>query len=245
MIGDHGTNGFDSIKLVNTVQNKESKMKKLQKLGGIAALYETAAYLIAMVGYLLILGTLEEVDPVQKVASLVDNQAFHYILNLIAYTVWGFFQAALALALYERVKSGSPALAQTAIAIGLIWATVIVASGMIRNFGMGTVVDLYSTDPTQAATVWLAVESVVEGLGGANGEILGGPWVLLVSWAALRLGELPKALNYFGVVLGVAGILSAIPPLTLMLTVVFGMGKIVWTLWLGIVMLRGRTSALA
>jgi hypothetical protein len=220
-------------------------MKNLQKMGGIAALYEAAAYLIAMVGYLLVVGTLDVVDPVQKVARLVDNQAFLYILNLIAYIVWGLFHAALALALYERLKSGSPALAQTATAIGLIWATVIIASGMIRNFGMGIVVDLYSTDPTQAGTVWLAVESVVEGLGGASGEILGGPWVLLVSWAALRAGELPKALNYLGVVLGVAGILSTIPALFLMLALVFGMGKIVWLIWLGIVMLRSKTSAAA
>jgi len=52
--------------------------------------------------------------------------------------------AVLALALYQRLKSGSPALAQTATAIGLIWATVIIASGLIRNFGMSIVVDLYS-----------------------------------------------------------------------------------------------------
>jgi len=136
-------------------------------------------------------------------------------------------------------------LAQTATAIGLIWATVLIAYGMISNYGMGIVVDLYSTDPAQASTVWLAVASVVDGLSGASGEILGGPWVLLVSWAALRAGELPKALNYLGVVLGVAGILSTIPALFLMLALVFGMGKIVWLIWLGIVMLRSKTSAAA
>ena len=217
-------------------------MKNLQKMGGIAALFAAAATLIGLVGYILVLGTLADVDPVQQVASLVDNQAFIYILNLIVYVFWGFFMVVLALALYERLKSGSPALALTATAIGLIWATVIIASGMIRNFGMGIVVDLYSTDPTQAGTVWLAVKSVFEGLSCANGEILGGPWVLLVSWAAFRAGELPKALNYLGVVLGVAGILSIIPALSLMLAVVFGMGKIVWMIWLGIVMLRGRKS---
>ncbi len=220
-------------------------MKNSQKMGGIAALYVAAAYLIAMVGYLVVLDPLGDVDPVQQVASLVDNQAFLYILNLIAYVIWGLVMVVLALALYQRLKSGSPALAQTATAIGLIWATVIIASGMIQNFGMGIVVDLYGTDPTQAATVWLAVDSVTQGLGGASGEILGGPWVLLVSWAALRAGELPKALNYFGVVLGVAGILSTIPALFLMLALVFGMGKIVWMIWLGIVMLRSDPSATA
>jgi len=77
-------------------------MKNLQKMGGIAALYEAAALLIAMVGYLLVLDTLGDVDPVQKVASLVDNQAFLYILNLIAYVIWGLVMVVLALALYQR-----------------------------------------------------------------------------------------------------------------------------------------------
>jgi hypothetical protein len=175
----------------------------------------------------------------------VDSQAFYYILNLIAYVFSGFFIVVLALALYERLKDGSPSLALIATAIGLIWATVLIAYGMISNYGMGIVVDLYSTDPAQAGTVWLAIASVVDGLSGASGEILGGPWVLLVSWAALRAGELPKALNYLGLVLGVAGILSIIPALFLMLALVFGMGKVVWLIWLGIVMLRTSPSAAA
>ena len=217
-------------------------MKNLQKMGGVAALYEAASYIIAMVGYLVVLDTLDDVDPVQQVVSLVENQAFYYILNLIAYVFWGFAMVVLTLALYQRLKSGSPVLAQIATAVGLIWATVIIASGMISNYGMGIVVDLYSTDATQAGTIWLAISSVVDGLGGASGEILGGPWVLLVSLAALRAGELPKALNYLGVMLGVAGILSTIPALFITLGLLFGMGKIVWLIWLGIVLLRSETS---
>ncbi len=220
-------------------------MKNLQKMGGIAALYSAAALLFAMVGYLLIVGTLDVVDPVEKVAQLVDNQAFLYILNLIAYIVWGFFQAALALALYQRLKDGSPGLVTAATGIGFIWACVVTASGMISNVGMATVVDLYAKDPDRAATVWLAIGSVADGLSAASGEILGGTWVLLVSWVALRAGELPKALNYFGVVIGVAGLLSTVPPLFPVLVFVFALGKIVWLIWLGIIMLRGRTSSAA
>jgi len=220
-------------------------MKNLQKMGGIAALYEAAAYLIGLVGYILVIGTMDVVDPVQKVASLVDNQAFMYILNLIVYIVWGFFQVALALALYERLKAGSPALVQTATGIGLIWACVIIASGMIANIGMATVVDLYGKDPAQAATVWLAIESVANGLSGAGGETLGGIWILLLSWVALRVGELPRALNYLAVVLGVAGILSTVPALFPVLVFVFALGKVVWLIWLGIVMLRSSPSAAA
>ncbi|HEY5669170.1 MAG TPA: DUF4386 family protein [Anaerolineales bacterium] len=220
-------------------------MKNLQKMGGVAALYEAAAYLIALVGYLLVVGTMDVVDPVEKVSTLVNNQAFLYILNLIAYIFWGFFQIALALALYERLKVGSPALVQTATGIGLVWACVIIASGMISNVGMATVVDLYAKDPQQAATVWLAIESVANGLSGASGETLGGTWVLLSSLVALRVGELPKVLNYFGVVLGLAGLLSTVPSLFMPVVFVFALGKIVWLIGLGIVMLRSRTSAIA
>jgi hypothetical protein len=221
-------------------------MKNLQKMGGIAALYEAAVYVLGMVFFLLVVDYPGVVDPVQKVALLVDNQAIMYIMYLLLYVVWAIFLVVLALALYERLKAGSPATMQIATAIGLIWACVIIASAYVFNIGMDTVVDLYGKDPAQAATVWLAIESVSMGLGGAKGEILGGLWTLLVSWAALRAGGLPRALNYLGVVIGVAGILSAVPALgELGLGMIFGLGQIVWFVWLGIVMLRSSSSAAA
>jgi hypothetical protein len=219
-------------------------MKNLQKMGGIAALYMAAAYIVGMVGFLTIVDVSGVADPVEQVALIVDNQAFLYILYLITYVVWGVFLVVLALALYERLKAGSPAMVQTATVFGLIWATVIIVGGMIYNVGMDTVVDLYSKDPAQAATVWLAIDSVFKGLGGSN-EVLGGIWVLLVSWAALRAGEFPRALNYLGAAIGVAGIVSVVPALAEYFIYIFALGQIVWFVWLGIVMLRSSPSAAA
>ena len=218
-------------------------MKNFQKMGGIAALYAGAAYVVGMVGFLLVVGWPD--DPVKQVAVLVDNQVSVHILYLIVYQVWAVFQVVLALALYERLKAGSPAIVQTATVIGIIWACVVIASGMVANIGMETVVDLYGKDPAQAATVWLAIESVVDGLGGTGGEILGGLLVLLVSWAALRAGEFPRALNYLGAVIGVAGILSTVPALYGVLGPLFGVVQIVWFIWLGIIMLRSSPSTAA
>ncbi|MEN8240420.1 MAG: DUF4386 family protein [Chloroflexota bacterium] len=218
-------------------------MKNLQKIGGIAALYLAAALLFAMVGYLLIVGTLDIVDPVEKVAQLVDNQVFLYILNLIAYVIWGIVMIPLTLALYQRLQAGSPAMMQIATAVGLIWACIVIASGQVSNLGMNTVIDLYGKDPAQAATVWMAIDSVANGLGSAGGEILGGTWMLLVSWAALRGRKLSMALNYLGAFVGVAGLLSAVPALFGVFVIIFGLGKTVWSLWLGIVMLRKTPGA--
>jgi hypothetical protein len=150
----------------------------------------------------------------------------------------------LALALHERLKAKAPAIMQTATAFGLIWAGLVIAAGMIFIIGMDTVVKLYGQDPAQAATVWAAIDPVFEGLGGGV-ELVGGVWVLLVSWAALRTGGLSRALNYLGVVVGVAGILTVVPALGEIGAMIFGLGQIGWFLWLGIVMLRGNAGAAA
>jgi hypothetical protein len=219
-------------------------MNNFQKMGGIAALYMAAAYIVGIIGFLTVVDVSSVVDPVQKVALMADNLAFLYILYLIVYVVWGIFMVVLALALYERLKASSPAIVQTATVFGIFWGCVIIISGMINNSGMENVVDLYGKDPAQAATVWLAIDSVIEGLAGSN-EILGGIWILLLSWAALRAGELPRILNYLGVAVGVAGIISVVPALAEIFIYIFALGQIVWFIWLGIVMLRSSPNAAA
>jgi hypothetical protein len=216
----------------------------LQRMGGVAALIEAATFVAGLVLLFAVLVpagfSMGTVDPVQNVAFLAANQIPMYLLDVIVYVVSSVFLVVLALALHERLKASSPAMAQTATAFGLIWAALVIASAMVANIGLGTVVDLYGEDPAQAASVWLAIESVQVGLGGGN-EIVGGLWILLLSWAALRGGGLPRVLNYFGGVIGVAGIITVVPALEV-LTAVFGLGSIVWFVGVGIVMLRGGPS---
>ncbi|HEY1014355.1 MAG TPA: hypothetical protein VGE07_16700 [Herpetosiphonaceae bacterium] len=110
---------------------------------------------------------------------------------------------------------------------------------MIANIGAGVVSTLLRTNGAQAAVVWTSIAAVVEGLGGGN-EIVGGVWVLLVSWAGLRTGALPKALHGLGIVISGAGLLTMIPVLGELGGTTFGLGLIVWFVWLGIVLLRRR-----
>lgn len=211
-----------------------------QRAGGGAALYLAAAYLVAMPYFLLVVNYPSLVDSAQKVAALAANQTSMHVMYLVTYVVFGIVLAALALALRKRL-GGSPTIAAVGAVVGLIWAFVLVASGMVFNFGAATVVELFAKSPAQAVAAWQAIEPVADGLGGAGGELLGGLWVLLVSVAALRTGALPKALNWLGILIGVAGIASAVPVL-LDARYVFGLLQIVWFIWLGIVMLRTRPS---
>jgi hypothetical protein len=219
-------------------------MKTLQKFGGIAALYMAISHLIGIVIFIVILDVLSITDPAQKLAMNIEKQTVIFSTNLLMYVFFGFALIVLSLALYDRLKSGASALMQVATAIGIIWAGSLIASGMVANAGLATVVSIYAKDPAQAALTWQGIETVANGLGNANGEILGGLWVLLVSLAALRAGGLPKGLNILGLLVGAVGIITIIPGLT-DLVGVFGLGQIIWFIWLGIVLLRTNSSPAA
>ena len=220
-------------------------MKTLQKFGGFAALYLAAANLVGMVLFLVVLDYLSITDPAQKVALNVDKHTVIFATNLLMYVFFGLFLIVLSLALYDRLKSGAPAIMQVATAIGLIWAGALIVNGMVANAGLAVIVPLYAKDPAQAALTWQGIEAVVHGLGFGNGDILGGLLTLLVSLAALRAGGLPKGLNILGLLVGAAGILSIIPGLTELMAGIFGLGLIIWEVWLGIVLLRSNPGPAA
>jgi len=216
----------------------------LQKFGGFSALYLAIAYLIGMVLFLVVLDYLSITDPAQKLALLVEKQMVIFSTNLLMYVFFGVFLIVLSLALYDRLKSGAPAIMQVATVIGIIWAGLLIASGMVSNAGIAPVIALYAKDPAQAALTWQGIESVASGLGNGNGEILGGLWTLLVSLAALRTGGLPKGLNILGLLVGAVGIITILPGLT-DLVGVFGLSHLIWFVWLGIVLLRSNPGKTA
>ena len=216
-------------------------MNSLQKSGGIAALLHAAAYVVGLVLGLALIFPLLDAAPDHYLKFLSENQTLVYLWNLISYWGSAITLVIMVLALYERLKDGSPALAQIATALGLIWAGLIIASGNLMLHNLGVVAGLYGTDPAQAVTAWKVLESVEVGITSGN-ELVGSLWVLLLSVAALRTGQLNRALNILGLVLGVAGMLTIVPALYDSLVMVFGPGMIVWSIWLGIVLLRQKPA---
>jgi hypothetical protein len=215
------------------------------RIGGLAALAEAAIYVAGIAYFLVILDFASVTGALQEVELFVANETSLYAMYLLIYVIFGIVLVALVLALHEHLKADAPILMRATTAFGLIWAGLVIASGMIASLATGVVVDLYSTDPTQATTVWLAVSPVIDGLGGGN-EIIGGLWTLLVSVAALRARALHRLVNYFGLVVGTAGILSAIPALGEIGGGIFGLTQIVWFVALGVLLLgAGRREASA
>lgn len=219
-------------------------MMNLQKAGGVASLLMATSYLIGFWLYFSFLDASGYTGPVRQVEFLIETQAIQHIGNLVIYVAASLFLLVLVLALHELLKDVSSSVMQIATALGLIWVGVVLAAGMVFNIGMETVVSLYGKDPAFAASVWYSVYTVHNGLGGGT-EIVGGIWLLLISWAAWKKRIFSAVLNAIGVIVGLAGILSIIPGLGEMGGMIFGLGQIVWFLWLGAMMLRtGSTEAL-
>jgi len=212
-------------------------MERLSRAGGLSALYLAAAYLAAMPYFLLVVDYPSIADPLEKTRLLLANQGSLYAMELVVYVLFGIALVVLAVALHERLKAGAEALMSIATPMALIWSGLLIASGMIFNVGIAPVSALYTTDQARAAALWSAIDTVSTGLSG-NGEIVGGTWMLLASLAALKSGRLPKALAILGLGISAIALLSVLPFLK-DLAIVFGLGQILWFIWLGIVMLGG------
>lgn len=186
----------------------------LQKLGGWSSIIAGCTWIFGFVLFVTVFAPLVsgDLDAVETVAFINKNRIAFYIWNLVIYVLFGVVQIILSLAIHQRLKDRSPALSQIAVALGLVWSTLVIGSGMVANIGAATVIEMSSTAQEQAGTVWVAIDAVSRGIGGGN-EIVGGLWVALLSMAALR-GGLPRKLSIVGLIFGIAGIVTLVPILT-------------------------------
>jgi len=217
----------------------KSKMN-MQKLGGIAAIYMACSY-IAMIAYFLVIVDYASItDAAEKITLFMGRENAFFLIYLAGYVVFGLALMVLSFALYDRLKKSAGA-AKVSAALALIWACMLIASGMITIRGIHTATAIYPSDPAQAIAVWTSVEAVSLGLSFSDGEILGGLWMLVLSIAALRAKVFSRPLNILGIIIGSAGIISAVPAVNAAGdTGIFGIGQIVWFIWLGIALLKAR-----
>ncbi len=210
------------------------EFKRIQKLGGAASIGNAIVYIIAFVFYgSVLVYPAVNASTTEELKFLSDNYSTLTILNLVSYVLFGVLLAILVVALHERLKNFAPIFSKLTTAFGIIWVGLVIASGMIANVGLNTVIDI--EDPDKAMSIWSSISIVSEGLGGGN-EIVGGIWVLLLSIIAIKGKLLSKPLNFLGLIVGLAGILTVYP--LEIFTEIFGISQIIWFLWLGIFILR-------
>ena len=211
---------------------------RLGRIGGAAALLAagTFGYGIALFATSLADYTDPDATPAELVDFLVGHQGQLLAWYIGIFIVFGAALVPLALALRQRLADRAPILANTAAVFAAIWAALMFATGMISNIGIEAVADLADTDPDRAVSVWSAIDTVTNGLGGGN-ELVGGIWIGLVSIAGFVTARLPRWLNVTGVVTAIAGLVTVVPQFEVV-EMVFGLGSIVWFIGVGITLLR-------
>ena len=136
-----------------------------------------------------------------------------YLMHLVSFELVALALIVVTLGVYQHLHEHAPATIQVASVVGLVRAGLLLASVMVFDHGMTVVVDKHASDPHQAVATWQAIGPIADALGGSGGDVLGGVWFLLVSWVALRSRVFQRALNWLGLAVGAAALLSAVPGL--------------------------------
>ncbi len=224
--------------MMNNITNQN---KTLEKPGGIAAIYGAVVYIITMIVFLVVLDYPNLTEPAQKVAMIVNNQVVVITMYWLSYIIFGLLLVVLSLALYEKIRLKDSSMMKIATVFAVIWATLLIASGLIFNHGATTIVAIYNVDPNQAVILWQGIEVISSALSFSDGELLGGLWMLLVGLSALKSGSFSKALSLWSMGVGIVGVISIFPFLN-MLSILFGLGQVVWFIWIGVHLLKGNTN---
>jgi hypothetical protein len=204
-------------------------------------LYVAAGYLAAIPYFVFLVDYPGATGPEDKVTLLVHHHTSMYLMHLVSFELVALALIVVTLGVYQHLHEHAPGVIEVATVVGLVRATLLLGSVMIFDHGMAVVVDQHASDPQQAASTWAVIEPIADALGGTGGDVLGGVWFVLVSWVALRSGVFLRALNWLGLGVGIAALLSAAPGLGV-LEVVAGLLQIVWFLWFGIVTARARST---
>ena len=207
----------------------------LARWAGGSALAEAALYLLSFAGLAL--------QPRPEASATLAQKLDFVLAHRALFQLWAPFYLAsgallvpLALGLHARLKDRAPALLPVATSFALIWAGLLLASGLVGGVGLRAVARLHLQDPAHAVPVWAALNVVQDALGGGV-EVVGGLWTFLISLAALRARRFPRLLNGLGLAVGLAGILTLVPGWG-DLAALFGIGQIPWFLGLGLGLLR-------
>jgi len=216
-------------------------MNASQKAAGIGALLQGASFVIVLILIFAVLpgfgihGPNDFADP-SKIFPLIANQPLLGFRLFGGDILFAVFLILTVMGLHERLQNDSPAQMRLATAAGLIATAFILANGTIGS-SFFQLARLYPQNRETAETAFLILNLVSSnGAGILTGGIFAyGWWAVLVSWVALRAGIFPTALNYLGMLFGVAGIAAIlIQPLGFLGPFV----GLVWCFWLGVVLLR-------
>lgn len=209
---------------------------KQEKLGGIAAIILTLIYVVGIVMQATVLNTSGLVELSEKFAFAKANASLLIAWVSLLYIVFGIVLLTLTVSLNDAIKHHSKFVARLNLGFGVIWSTLVIASGMIHNTGL---LQAIHYDYMELFEITQVFHSAI----GGNNEIIGGLWMLTIVYSGMKFKLFPNWMNFIGLIAGLAGVLTLMPSLYETFIMVFALGQMLWWVCIGIYLIRGRLSA--
>jgi hypothetical protein len=207
---------------VNTDENAGSPAVTMQKWGGFASFLLTAAFIIALLVYLV--GNLRDaVGP------------FVYALADFLYgPVWAAGLVTAVFALRERIGEGAPHRMSLALLASVLAAGTMVLVASIRSSNRYYHLIHPELHLETSSTVLIVWATLVQGVTAAGWHFLG--WALaLVGWAGWTTRSLPRALSILYLAGGIASLFVYVFPNLESTAAALG---VVWAVWQGVLLWR-------
>lgn len=223
----------------------------IQKSGGIAAIIQASTYIFGMILFLGILNTSNSATPIDQIRYLIDNRDIYYIGYIVIGLIFSFSLIVLVRATFTVFKQHSKDLIACNSVVGYIWACIVISAYMIHLVHIGVMANLLPKDPEMAITVNHTIKIITSALGGGI-ELIGAVWVLGISFLGLKFKIFSKWLHYWGYVVSISGVLTLFSGISFLsenilfslMTAIFGLGQIIWFVFLGIALLKFKNNTI-
>lgn len=200
-------------------------MSLFKKFAAISALYGGLSYIAGMFVYLVLLGENSAETATEQVAFISQNAVLMHITTLHIYVLFSAGIIAIATYAYLKLKSDQPVLALLSLIAGVIWSTLLIASGFISMAFTNALISGAATDGLIAA--WPAIDIISDALGGGN-ELIGGIFTGLLTLALFKARLSSVVTSGLGLIVCIGGIVSTLPYLADVGIGIFVMSQILW-----------------
>lgn len=200
-------------------------MTLFKKLAAISAAYGGLSYIGGIVVYLLLLKYDSATSAAEQLDIISSNSVLVHITTLHIYVIFSFGIILLATYLYLRLKNQQPILSLLSLITGVIWATILIASGFI-SMAVTTLL-MNGTAVSDLTSSWQAIDIISNALGGGN-ELMGGIFTGLLSLAIYRARYSGVATSILGALVFIGGTISALPYLADIGIGIFVISQILW-----------------
>jgi hypothetical protein len=200
-------------------------MTLFKKFAAVSAVYGGLSYIGGIFVYLRLLKYDSATSATEQLTIISNNSVLVHITTLHIYIIFSFGIILLATYLYLKLKNQQPALGLLSLITGVIWATILIASGFI-SMAVTTLL-MNGTAANELASAWQSINIIGDALGGGN-ELMGGVFTGLVSLAMYKARFSGMATSILGTLVFIGGTISALPYLADIGIGIFIISQILW-----------------